>query len=431
MIHPLLDFPIKGALWYQGESNAGNHDALKYEELFSDMITDWRGLWKNDFPFFTVQLANFMAADESPSDGGWPRIREAHANVSKRLPFTGDAVIIDIGEANDIHPRNKHDVGYRLSLLARKIAYGEEDIIWNSPRLVSKEIRNNKIVLSFDHVGEGLYTKDKYGYVHGFAISGEDGHWKWGQAMITAPDEVTVYSPKVSNPSHVRYAWGNNPDDVNLYNSAMLPMSPFRTDDWGYPVVKYLALGDSYTVGTSVTQSESFPYRLADQLKQGAGSVDVDVVAVNGWTTTNLLDSLSILQPVDDYDIVTLLIGVNNQYQGKPFSLYEEEFDKLLDQAIEYAGGHPERVVVVSIPDYSYTPFGQSKNDPDKISEELRRYNAYADKMARERGTHYVYITDITKEGLEKPSLVAKDKLHPSGEAYTRFANRIRKFALR
>lgn len=232
MIHPILDFPIKGVIWYQGESNAGGRDAYEYRKLFATMIQDWRARWKNSstFPFLFVQLANFMQAKSQPSESDWAVLRESQSKTLNTTLNTAQAVIIDIGEADDIHPRNKQDVGYRLSLAARKLAYGEEDIVYSGPVYKSMEIEGNKIRLKFDHVGSGLMAKDKYGYLKGFAIAGADKKFVWAKALIEG-DEVVVWSDEIPNPVAVRYAWADNPKDANLYNKEGLPASPFRTNN--------------------------------------------------------------------------------------------------------------------------------------------------------------------------------------------------------
>ena len=233
MIYPILDFPIKGVIWYQGESNAGGKDAYEYRNLFHTMIEDWRARWTNsgNFPFLFVQLANYMAAKPEPSESDWAVLRESQSKTLTTTPNTGQAVITDIGEAGDIHPRNKQDVGYRLALAALKLTYGDDKVVYSGPVYKSKKVEGNKIRLSFDHVGSGLMaTKDKYGYLKGFAIAGSDKKFVWAKAMIEG-DDVIVWSEDVKNPTAVRYAWADNPDDANLYNKEGLPASPFRTEE--------------------------------------------------------------------------------------------------------------------------------------------------------------------------------------------------------
>ena len=227
MIAPLVQFSIKGAIWYQGEANAGQ--AFKYRTLFPGMINNWRNKWGDAFPFLWVQLANFMKADSLPVQSDWAELREAQ-NMTLQLPQTGQAVITDIGEAADIHPKNKQDVGYRLALAAEKVVYNK-DIVYSGPVYQSMKTDGNKIILQFTNTGSGLLAKDKYGYLKGFSIAGSDQHFVWANATIDR-DKIIVFSNTVADPVAVRYAWANNPDDANLYNSEGIPASPFRTDTW-------------------------------------------------------------------------------------------------------------------------------------------------------------------------------------------------------
>jgi len=227
MIAPIVQYPIRGVIWYQGESNT--YAAHKYRRLFPMLIKNWRSKWGYDFPFLWVQLANYMAPSAQPSESDWAELREAQS-MTRSLPKTGEAVIIDIGEADDIHPRNKKDVGIRLALNALHIEYGK-DVVYSGPAYESMKIEGNQVILSFSNADQGLSTQDKYGYLKGFAIAGEDKKFVWAKAYIQG-DQVIVYNEAVKNPVAVRYAWGNNPDDANLYNNAGLPASPFRTDSW-------------------------------------------------------------------------------------------------------------------------------------------------------------------------------------------------------
>lgn len=188
---------------------------------------------------------------------------------------------------------------------------------------------------------------------------------------------------------------------------------------------KYLALGDSYTYGQSVCETCRFPEQLKDSLGQyltTADNFEIKLIAQTGWTTTNLKTAIAAQNLGNDYNLVTLLIGVNNQYQGKPFSLYEQEFPELVDIAIAKAGGNKNRVIVVSIPDYAYTPFGQGAV---AISEGVYQYNAFAKNYCETNNITFVNITDITRLGLLQPELVASDGLHPSTLAYAQFVERI------
>lgn len=227
MIHPIVPFRIAGVIWYQGEANAGR--AYQYRRLFPLMIEDWRQNWGYDFPFLWVQLANFKAEKEAPTESDWAELREAQS-VTLRLPNTGQAVIIDIGDASDIHPRNKQDVGHRLALSALHVAYGQENV-FSGPIYRSVIFNDGVATLSFDHIGSGLMAKDRYGYLKGFAVAGEDKIWHWARATIEG-EQIKVWSQDVENPVAVRYGWADNPADANLYNKEGLPASPFRTDSW-------------------------------------------------------------------------------------------------------------------------------------------------------------------------------------------------------
>ncbi len=198
------------------------------------------------------------------------------------------------------------------------------------------------------------------------------------------------------------------------------------------PEYKLLFLGDSYTVGQSVCGTCNFPAQLISRLENSeiSGDYNKEVIAQTGWTTTNLLGAISAQNPSNDYDLVTLLIGVNNQYQHKPFSIYEEEFPELLDLAKGFAGGDPNRVIVISIPDYAYTPYGENNPDFELISQQIDQYNDFAQSIAETNNVNFLYITDITRLGLENPSLVASDGLHPSGEAYSQFVDRLMPLAI-
>jgi sialate O-acetylesterase len=226
MIAPLIPYGIQGAIWYQGESNAGR--AYQYRKLFPAMIKNWRDDWgQGDFPFLFVQLANFMAIKPEPGESAWAELREAQL-MTLSLPNTGMAVIIDIGEAEDIHPKNKQDVGKRLALWALAKTHGKE-LVYSGPIYKSMKAEGNQVILNFDHVGGGLVAKADE-QLKGFAVAGEDRKFVWADARIDG-DTVVVSSEDVSEPVAVRYAWADNPV-CNLYNKEGLPASPFRTDDW-------------------------------------------------------------------------------------------------------------------------------------------------------------------------------------------------------
>ena len=227
MIAPLVPFAIRGALWYQGESNAGR--AHQYRQSFPLMINDWRKRWADEFSFYFVQLSSYGSYQDSNQGSNWGELREAQT-MTLSLPKTGMAVTTDVGNPRDIHPTNKQDVGHRLLLNAFKFDYGQ-DILHASPVYDSVYFEEDRAVVSFKYTGDGLAVKDKFGYLKGFEIAAEDKVFYYAKAEIIG-DKVEVYHPKGQKPVAVRYAWADAPEDANLFNSAGLPASPFRTDDW-------------------------------------------------------------------------------------------------------------------------------------------------------------------------------------------------------
>ena len=224
MIAPLLPFVIKGAIWYQGESNADR--AAQYRRLLPAMITDWRQRFGvGEFPFYIVQLAAWQATYPQPRENNWAELREAQTLTAKNLPNCGLALAIDIGDAADIHPKNKREVGRRLALAALAQAYGKK-VEASGPWYHSMKIDGSKIRLKFDHAGGGLMAKG--GKLTGFAIAGADHKFVWADAVVDG-QTVVVSSPEIVKPVAVRYAWDINPV-CNLYNQAGLPAVPFRTD---------------------------------------------------------------------------------------------------------------------------------------------------------------------------------------------------------
>ncbi|HEX2945951.1 MAG TPA: sialate O-acetylesterase [Clostridia bacterium] len=225
MLSPVINYAVKGVIWYQGESNTKKPE--EYEELFRALIYDWRRKWgQGDFPFIYVQLPNFGERN-GPSVGNWAALREAQRRTLD-VPVTGMAVTIDIGEWNDVHPRNKKDVGNRLALAARKIAYGDETVIAFGPLFESAERDGCRIVLSFSHIGGGLVTGDGKRPGH-FEIAGVDKVFLAAKASIEG-DRVVVWADGVAKPVYARYAWADNPEGANLYNREGLPASPFTTE---------------------------------------------------------------------------------------------------------------------------------------------------------------------------------------------------------
>lgn len=226
MLAPLIDFSIKGILWYQGESNAGRPE--EYKSLLPALIRDWRhNLGQGDLPFLLVQLPNFMEARETPGESGWALFREAQAEALK-LPATAMAITYDIGEWNDIHPLNKKDIGNRLALLARKVAYGDAEVVFSGPTFKSMALNGRRIIISFDNTGSGLTVHGGKRPGH-FAIAGEDMKFVWAKARIRG-NRVILKNRNIKHPVAVRYAWADNPAGANLYNREGLPAAPFRTD---------------------------------------------------------------------------------------------------------------------------------------------------------------------------------------------------------
>jgi sialate O-acetylesterase len=226
MIAPLIPYAIRGAIWYQGESNAGR--AFQYRTLFPNMIRNWRDDWgEGDFPFLFVQLAPWQKIVQEPQESAWAELREAQLLTSLHVPHTGMAVITDVGDEKDIHPRQKEPVGARLALAALGVAY-DRPVAYSGPLYDSMTVEGDKAVLKFKHVGGGLTAKD--GALRGFVIAGDDRKFTNAQAEIRG-NEVVVWSPKVSRPVAVRYGWADYPLG-NLWNKDGLPASPFRTDDF-------------------------------------------------------------------------------------------------------------------------------------------------------------------------------------------------------
>ena len=246
MIRPLAPFAIKGVIWYQGESNAER--AYRYRDLMPSMIRDWRSLWGYDFPFYITQIAGYKAVSDTPGDDSWAELREAQQMATRSLDRCGMACIIDLGEAEDVHPVRKREVGERLARLSLSGDYGKK-IVASGPRFESYKIRNGAIVVTFSDVAEGLriipsgsFAAERYGtrnervdkaesgILSGFQIAGPDKVWHWADARIEG-NQVVVWSQEVPQPLAVRYAWSVNPV-CNLFNSEGLPAWPFRTDDW-------------------------------------------------------------------------------------------------------------------------------------------------------------------------------------------------------
>jgi len=228
VLHPTIGYGIKGVIWYQGESNAGR--AYQYRDLFPLMIDHWRDEWgQGDFPFYYVQLADFQEENEDPEDSSWAELREAQTMTLDKLKNVGQAVIIDVGEGRDIHPRNKHTVADRLARIALARDY-KKDIHYMGPSYQSMSVVGSKIVLKFNNVGQGLYSFDTRA-PQGFTIAGEDQKFVNATAQIIDSNTMEIWSDEIASPASVRYAWAQNPI-CNMYSRDGLPMTPFRTDEW-------------------------------------------------------------------------------------------------------------------------------------------------------------------------------------------------------
>jgi sialate O-acetylesterase len=226
MINPLTKLAIKGALWYQGESNAGKPE--EYKDLMQTLIADWRTQWKQgDFPFIYVQLPGFMEEKNKPTESNWARLRQQQLNLLT-TPNTRMAVAIDLGEWNDIHPLNKQDVGERLALQARSLVYGEKNLISTGPTYKTLIREKNRLIVSFTNVGTGLMAKGN-NILKYFAVAGADKRFVWAKAEIKQ-GKVMVWSDEINNPVYVRYAWADNPVEANLFNKENLPASPFEAN---------------------------------------------------------------------------------------------------------------------------------------------------------------------------------------------------------
>ena len=230
MINPLVPYGIRGAIWYQGESNANTLErAIIYREMLENMVVQWRKAWRSEFPFYAVQLVNFRAPQIQPvEDSTWAFIRESFLKFHKEVPNVGIAVGIDVGDAKNIHPKNKQAIGARLAQQALAKTY-KKDVVAGSPIYKSMKKDGNRIVISFDDIGAGLVAQG--GALKTFAVAGADKKFVVAQAVING-NTVVVSSPEVKVPVAVRYAWANNPVGCNLYNKEGFPASPFRTDSW-------------------------------------------------------------------------------------------------------------------------------------------------------------------------------------------------------
>ena len=228
MLSPFSPYGIRGAIWYQGESNAGQ--AEEYAQLLPLMISSWREAWgQGDFPFGIVQLAAFGAVSDDPVQGGWANLRDAQDSTHRIVRNTGLVILIDVGATDDIHPPNKQAVGRRLADWALNRCHGRNDLPESGPLYRGHEVVGDAIVVRFDHVGDGL-TGRRGTQIDGFAIQGSDGKWHWANVEVIGPDRLRVSHPEAPRPTAVRYAWQDNPIRANLISAGGLPAAPFKTD---------------------------------------------------------------------------------------------------------------------------------------------------------------------------------------------------------
>lgn len=255
-VAPWTHYAIAGTIWYQGESNSGR--AVQYESLLTALIEDWREKWNSQFPFYIVQLANYRAISDEPGvPNDWAELQNAQLQVAQTVPDCGIAIINDIGLEKNIHPPNKRDVGYRLSLLALKNHYGKELEVFSSPLYQSHQIENDLVKVTFDHVGAGLKSRDG-GELKRFEVAGDNHEWHWANAEIVTSDTIQLSSSEVPQPVAVRYAWASNPEGANLVNSGGLPASLFRTDDWPLSTEGLLTQANGQKEFTKRMKSQGF-----------------------------------------------------------------------------------------------------------------------------------------------------------------------------
>ena len=228
MIAPLVGVSLKGALWYQGESNAGR--AYDYRTAFPLMIKNWRKEWGEDFPFYWVQLSTYGPFNDSNTGSAWAELREAQ-DMTLALPNTGQAITIDVGNPYDIHPTNKQDVGLRLALQALHHTYGFNDLVYQGPRFQNLTVKGSNAIVHFNHIGSGLKVTGRFQNVNGFEIAGADQQFYFAKGELVG-NTVVLSNKNVKKPVAVRYAWSDSPEEANLFNKEGLPAAPFRTDDW-------------------------------------------------------------------------------------------------------------------------------------------------------------------------------------------------------
>lgn len=422
MIAPLLPYAIRGAIWYQGESNASR--AYQYRTLFPMMIEDWRRAWgQGDFPFLFVQLANFFNGWTDPRS--WAELREAQL-MTLSLPNTGMAVAIDIGERYDIHPKNKQEVGRRLALAALAMVHAK-DIVHSGPLYDSMIIEGNKIRLRFNHVGSGLVAAGDA--LKGFIIAGQDRRFVWADAEIDG-DAVTVKNDAVPYPVAVRYAWWDDPEGCNLYNKEGLPASPFRTDKWPGVTADIRTPNDPQAVRVfhEVPEDASLPRVLliGDSISMGYteptrellhGKANVQRIPWNGGDTRLGLQRLHEAIGGAKWDVIHFNFGLHDlRYSGGQFQVPPEEYEQNLRELVRRLKFTGAKLVWAST---TPVPEGAGGRRPG----DAEAYNAVAEKIMKENGIPSNDLYSLASSRLEE--LQQPRNVHFKNNGYRVLAERV------
>jgi sialate O-acetylesterase len=444
MICPLQKMAIKGAIWYQGESNAGSIDAIfGYEKLFGSCITSWRKEWgQGDFPFLYVQLAGFAKQPTSKPSTRWPYMREIQGKVLS-LPHTGMAVIYDRG-GNGIHPPYKYDVGYRLFAQARKVAY-EENIVAGGPRFSSMKVNGSKAIVRFDNCGSGLTpmeidldVKVPGDRLCGFYIAGEDKRFYDAKAEIKGKT-VILSSPEVSKPVAVRYAWNSFPE-ANLYNKEAFPAHPFRTDNWNNPMevhmpgiywgrssdgtTRVLCYGDSITRGTYVDEKYVQDINWVS-IMEGKTPENVELINAgrSGRATSDFTGLEAHLRRERHVDHVIIFLGVNDlrvstektlqacvKNTAQTIDRFREAYDKDLPVTILSSPG-------LSMGNVSKRFYNKGYNEKEQAM--LDRLRGEYKKLAESKKVNYIDLWGVvSKDNFS-------DGLHPNKDGQTQIAEMV------
>lgn len=403
MINPLIPFACRGFIWYQGESNAA--DKEKYQKTFEVLINDWRERWGEELPFLFVQLANFKAHSKERFDGPWARLREAQFKTLQ-LPKTGMVTTIDIGNPDNIHPKNKQEVGRRLALVAEHVAYGNNKVVYSGPVFREFKIKENKMEISFDHIGSGL--KSKTPLLKGFAIAGKDKKFSVAKAKIKS-DRVIVWNDSIAKPVYVRYAFSNNPE-VSLYNKEGLPALPFRSDAPAHVTENDNADGVSAgvhdyedpTKGRDLTSRKKrtlIKYTLPKELKDGINIASLEDAECDKGAIMNLVQNIE----KGKYDKIDSLLIV---HKGK--LILEEYFNSGKIEQPHLQMSITKSVVACAMG--KAIELGFVKSEDDLILD----YLPSVDKSKLQPGVAKIRIKDILtmRSGLNYKEKNAKQKIN-------------------